>query len=104
MEKYLVFCRDQPGSEHPRAQALADHLKHLDSVMDRVALAARLKDESGRPSGSIMIVKADSPVDAERFVMRDPFFSAGVWESLEVHHMGRAVGNWVVDSEVQARR
>ncbi|HNP62541.1 MAG TPA: YciI family protein [Woeseiaceae bacterium] len=98
-DKYLVFCRDQPGSEHPRAQALADHLKHLDSAMERVSLAAGLKNEDGRPSGSIMIVEADSPADAERFVMSDPFFTAGVWESLEVHHLGRAVGNWVASSE-----
>ncbi len=97
-DRYLVFCRDQPDSEHPRTQALADHLKHLEAVMDRVSLAAGLNDEDGRPSGSIMIVEADSPLDAEQFVKGDPFFAAGVWESLQVHRLGRAIGNWIGES------
>ena len=94
-DKFVVFCSEKAGSAERRTRALADHLKHLESTMDRISLAAALKDEDGQPSGSIMIVGAANAEDARRFVERDPFFSAGVWESLHVHRLGAAVGHWI---------
>ena len=94
-DKFVVLCGEKVGSAEPRARALVDHMKHLESAKDQIFLAAALKNEAGLPSGSIMIVSATDANDARRIVERDPFFSAGVWESLHVHRLGAAVGHWV---------
>ena len=94
-DRFVVLCGEQSGSAEPRARALVDHLEHLESSMNRIFLAAALKNEDGLPSGSIMIVSATDADDARRLVERDPFFSAGVWESLHVHRLGATVGHCV---------
>lgn len=92
---FVVFCSEKAGSSGPRARALDEHLRHLESAMSRISLAAARKNEDGHPSGSVMIVSAIDAKDARRFVESDPFFGAGVWESVQVHRLGAAVGNWM---------
>lgn len=70
-DKFVVFCSEKAGSAERRTRTLADHLKHLESTMDRISLAAALKDEDGQLSGSIMIVGASNAEYARRFVERD---------------------------------
>ena len=101
-DTFVAFCREKAGSSEPRAQALDEHLKHLKLAMNRISLAAALKNEDGRPSGSIMIVSAVNAEDARRFVESDPFFDAGVWESVQVHRLGAAVGNWVSSEPIKS--
>jgi uncharacterized protein YciI len=92
--QYVVFCRDQPASSELRSPALADHLKHIEAMADRISLAAALKSDDGSPSGSIIIVEASCANEARALVESDPFFAAGVWESLEINQLGNAVGKW----------
>ncbi len=54
-DKFVVFCSEKSGSAERRTRALADHLKHHESTMDRISLAAALKDEDGRPAGLCFI-------------------------------------------------
>ena len=92
---YLVICRDQSNSKQARAASLQDHLKHIEHEIDKISLAAALKNENDEIVGSVMVVAADSSYDARIFVEKDPFFVANVWKHMEVARLGRTVGTWV---------
>jgi uncharacterized protein YciI len=52
--------------------------------LEALRLAAQIKSESGEMIGSVAIIDADGPAEAERIAQGDPFVSAGVYTSVTI--------------------
>lgn len=93
---YAIFCRDKPGSKPVRMAHLSSHLSHIETVMDRIKLAAPLRDDAGEAfTGALLIITASSSADARAFIEADPYYHAGIWDSVEIDKLGTSAGEWV---------
>lgn len=90
---YLILGRDGEDSLPRRMQSRADHLQRLESLRDagRLVLAGPLpRIDAADPgpagfAGSAIIAEFDSLTDAREWAQADPYMSAGVYQSVEVH-------------------
>jgi len=93
---YTIVCRDKPGSKTTRMARLTDHLAHIDTVYDRIKIAAPLRDDADEDfTGALLVVTATSVADARAFIEADPYFKADIWESVQVDKLGMSAGEWV---------
>ena len=93
---WLVLCRDIPNSAHLRRRHLAQHLAYIESVMDRVSVAGPLSANlAGSFSGSCFIYRASDLEDAEALLHNDPYYQAGLYETVEIHAFRPAAGVWI---------
>ncbi len=93
---YTIVCRDKPGSKSIRMEKLAEHLAHVTSVIDRIKIAAPLRDEGEEEfTGSLLVVTANDLADAHAFLEADPYFKAGIWREVVIDRLGFAAGEWV---------
>lgn len=93
---YTIVCRDKAGSKSMRMEKLAEHLAHIESVIDRVKIAAPLRDEDEQEfTGSLLVVTATDLADAHLFLEADPYFKAGIWQDVVIDKLGFAAGDWV---------
>ncbi|ABI76203.1 YCII domain protein [Hyphomonas neptunium ATCC 15444] len=93
---YTIFCRDRPGSRPVRMAQLSRHLSHIETVMDRIKLAAPLRDDAGEAfTGALLVITASSIADARAFIEADPYYQAGIWDTVEIDRLGMSAGEWV---------
>jgi hypothetical protein len=93
---YTIVCRDKPGSKPTRMERLADHLAHIDTVFDRIKIAAPLRDDADDAfTGALLVITATSIADARAFIEADPYYEANIWESVQVDKLGMSAGEWV---------
>lgn len=82
---YAIICIDRPGGLELRQANRKAHLDFLDSQAARVVAAGPFRDEqSGKPTGSLLIIRAESLADAQSFAALDPYARAGVFERTEI--------------------
>jgi uncharacterized protein len=90
---FLFVCKDGPDAPRLRAEHLAGHLMHVENNWTSYVTAGPLK-APGETSihGSCLIVIAQN-VDAAWAIMKgDPYFTTGLFESVEVHDMTMSIG------------
>ena len=93
---WLVLCRDVPDSGALRRRHLERHLAHIESVLDRVAVAGPVADSvGGEFSGSCFVYLTDDRAVAESLLQNDPYFEAGLYGEVEFHALSAAAGTWV---------
>ncbi len=93
---YAVICRDAPDGAEKRKAATQDHLRHIEQLMDELHVAGPIFDDEGqRPIGSILVFRTQSADRARELATADPYFEAGVWESVEVMPFYPAAGGYV---------
>ncbi len=93
---FSIHCRDAAGSAGPRQDKLADHLAHIETVVDAICVAGPLMDTDGKTVvGSLLVIEAEDQAAATAFVEADPYWSAGVWESVDINPFVGAAGSWV---------
>jgi len=93
---WLALCRDIADSGELRRQYLDQHLAYIESVMDRVAVAGPLSHEAGASfSGSCFIYHVENLAAAESLLHNDPYYQAGLYESVELHAFRPAAGIWI---------
>lgn len=89
---FAIIAYDRAGSEDARARCREGHLAHFRAHSGRLAVAGPM---SGSTTGSLVIYMAQSEEEARVFIEGDPFYSAGVWDRIEVLNFKAASGNWV---------
>ena len=89
---FVIIAKDRPGSDDARAECRDGHLAHFKSHADQIAVAGPF---SGEASGSLVIFRAGDAAEARAFIEADPFYPAGVWESIDVHAFRAGSGDWV---------
>lgn len=92
---YAIIARDRPGAASIRTEKLKQHLAHVETHLDRLAVAGPMRDETGAFTGSLLIVKADSEADARALLEADPYYQAGIWNDIDVRAFGAVAGDWV---------
>lgn len=92
---YAIITRDNPSAIAIRKEKLAEHLAHVETCLDRIAIAGPLRDEAGAFVGSLLVVKAASEAEARAFIEQDPYYHAGIWSSIEISAFAAAAGEWV---------
>jgi hypothetical protein len=92
---FAIVAWDGPGSAEKRDSAQAAHFAHVEAIMDRIAIAGPLRDDTGQSIGSIFVLRVESAVEAETLLRADPYFAAGVWDRWTINAFLPAAGGWI---------
>lgn len=81
--KFVILGYDGPDGAAKRRAHRPAHLERMAALdaQGRVVLAGPLTDQTG----SLIVIEADSPEEAQRIVQEDPYTVHGVFERVEVH-------------------
>jgi len=92
---YVIFARDKAGAVQLRLDTRPAHLEHAQRWGDRIKLGGPMLDDAGQnPCGSVLIIEADSLEQAQSFVADDPYYKAGLFESVTVTPWRKTLGGW----------
>jgi len=94
MTLFAFYCRDGENGASLRERLLADHLAHIEANIEKFAVAGPLKDGDATV-GSMVVIKAEDEAEARAIFEGDPYFAAGVWQSIQVDHFLGVAGDWV---------
>lgn len=88
---FAVIFRDKPDHGHVRQQWLDAHIRwvHQHSAVVRVAGSLRRELEEV-PIGGLWIAEAESKAAVDALLRTDPFWTAGLRESVEILHWSKA--------------
>jgi uncharacterized protein YciI len=84
MPLFAMTAKDKPEGFAHRQSVRPIHLKHLNSLGNRLVLAGPFQDEEGRSTGSIVVIEAGDLAEARSLLERDPFVTEGVFTSWEI--------------------
>lgn len=89
---FAVIFRDKPGQGAVRQQWLDAHIGWVDEHGAVVRVAGSLRHEPGEvPIGGLWIVEAESKAAVDALLRTDPFWTAGLRESVEILHWSKAL-------------
>ncbi len=94
MPLFAFYCRDGEHGARLRDQNLTAHLDHVEAHIDDYAVAGPLKRDE-ETVGSLLIIKAADKNGARRKFEADPYFKAGVWQSIRMEEFFGFAGDWV---------
>lgn len=94
MTLFAYFCLDAANSEALRASVLEAHLAHIEAHIEDYAVAGPLKD-GDRTIGSLVVIKAENETEARAKFEADPYFAAGVWQTINSSRFLGVAGDWV---------
>ena len=82
---YAVICFDRPDSAALRDTHRAAHMEYLNANAARIAYGGPLKNAADGPStGALIVLDCATREEAEAIIGADPFYRAGVYESVSV--------------------
>jgi len=90
---YALIAHDKPGHLLQRQEVRPEHLKHLESLGDRLVLAGPFLDDQGDMTGSIVVIEAESYDAAKADFDRDPFALAGLFDSVTIKRWHLGINN-----------
>ena len=90
---YIILAKDKPGSLAARIASRPAHLARLDELiqLSRLKIAGPMPAvDSENPGeagfvGSLLIVSFNTLDDARDWANQDPYFAAGVYQSVEIY-------------------
>lgn len=94
MTLFAFYCRDGEAAPVLREKLLDRHLAHIEANIDDYAVAGPLKKD-GATIGSLLVIKAADVAEARAKFETDPYFTAGVWQSIQVSAFHAVAGDWV---------
>lgn len=86
MPSFVLIGRDRPnglGNRRAHRPAHLEHMAKLDAA-GRLRYGGPLLDERGEMTGSLIILEAETPEDAEATYSQDPYIIHGVFEHYEI--------------------
>lgn len=93
---FAIFCYDKPDSAGIRQATRPAHLEYLSGAGDRVKIGGPLlgPGDDGAPIGSMIVIDAASEAAVQLFADNDPYFTAGLFERVEIHPWRWVTGAW----------
>lgn len=92
---FTIITHDKPGAQAIRMEKLKEHLAHIETTLDQIAVAGPLRNDAGEFIGSMLVVKAETPEEAREFLSHDPYFKADIWSKIDIFAFNAACGEWV---------
>jgi uncharacterized protein YciI len=97
--KFVCICTDDGNQDEVRARHLIEHLRYVESVLDKIVIAGPCmpSDDSDdrQYQGSIMVYQADSEVEAQALFDGDPYVKNGVWKKVRVMPFAPVAGKLI---------
>ncbi|MCF3640011.1 YciI family protein [Rhizobium sp. TRM95111] len=86
MTLYAFVCADKPGALQLRLDTRPEHVAHLTRLNEagKLAFAGPFLGDDGKPTGSLVVVKAETIEEARSIAESDPYAKAGLFASIEV--------------------
>src|SRR5262249_39414172 len=83
---FAFLCKDKPGHLNVRMETRPAHVEHLNRLdaEGTLKMAGPFLDAEGKPSGSLVIVSAESLEAAKAIADADPYAKAGLFESVDI--------------------
>jgi hypothetical protein len=91
----IVWDRPGPDAAAARTRLLAAHLAHVETIMDRIAVAGPLLGTDGKPTGSLIVLDVETVAAARAIFESDPYFGAGIWQEPAIVPYRAVAGAWV---------
>ncbi|MBL6622272.1 MAG: hypothetical protein ISP42_01055 [Alphaproteobacteria bacterium] len=78
---FLFTGRDKQGCAELRQKTRASHRDHIHATHAgaKLVYGAPLADSSGTMCGTFLLIEADSPQAAARFIEQDPYIRVGLF-------------------------
>jgi len=90
---YVVIAEDRPNGLEHRLAVRPAHLRHLESLGEKLVLAGPFLDANEKAIGSLVVIDAASQAEAEALAAADPFVREGVFESYRVRRWNWGINN-----------
>jgi uncharacterized protein len=81
---FALVAHDRPNSVERRMAVRPEHLKHLESLGDKLLIAGPFLNDKEEGIGSIMVIEAASLEEAKELYGRDPFMREGLFEEVTI--------------------
>lgn len=81
---FIVSGRDKENGMEGRLKFRPQHRAYYSALGDDLLLAGPYLDAAGEPIGSMIVMRAESQEAADAFARADPYWTEGVFESLDV--------------------
>lgn len=91
MPLFVMICRDKPDHLALRLETRGAHLAYIADT-GVVAQAGPLLDETGQMTGSLLVLDVPDMASARHWGGGDPYFQAGLFESVSVQEWKKVVG------------
>ena len=90
---FAVIAEDHENGLEHRLAVRPSHLKHLETLGDKLVFAGPFLDGGEKACGSLMVIDAADQAAAEAMVAEDPFVKQGVFKSYEVRRWSWGINN-----------
>ena len=92
---FAFLCKDKPGALQVRLDTRPEHLAYLNALNadGKLAFAGPFLGDDGKPTGSLVVVKAETIEGARQIAANDPYAKAGLFAEVEVK-----AWNWVFNN------
>jgi uncharacterized protein YciI len=90
---FAVIAEDHENGLEHRLAVRPSHLKHLETLGDKLVFAGPFLDAGEKASGSLMVIEAADQAAAEAMVAEDPFVRQGVFKSYQVRRWSWGINN-----------
>ncbi len=81
---FALICTDKPNSIDLRMQIRPAHLSFLDKLGSNLKAAGPFVDDDGKPTGSLVIINAETSNEAKAIAAQDPYAIAGLFASVDI--------------------
>jgi len=88
-------CLDGENTQNKRMQALQAHLSWVEQNMNNIKVAGPLLGEDQSHIGSMYILLANSIDAAKQIFKTDPYYTAGIWQQIDITEFKDYAGTWV---------
>lgn len=96
--EYFVYGRDRPGSFGLKQRLTEQHWTFVDQYAEQlIARGPTVNDDDTATTGSLHIVDLPDLAAAETFAYDEPYYQAGVFESVLLHRFRNLLGRTMWD-------
>jgi len=94
MAYFCVYALDRPGTGALRQSLRPSHRERLRSHDHPVSvrIGGPLRNETGDMVGTMLVIEADEKRQVESYFEGDPYVTAGLFASVDIHHFDWGLG------------
>lgn len=93
MPLYAMIAKDKANGLEHRLAVRPEHLKHLETLGQRLVMAGPFQTEEGNAMGSWVVIEAANLAEATKLFEADPFVVRGVFQSHEITRWSWGINN-----------